>query len=142
MTRRRTVIPVYVRPLPSRRDFLLRFVRTIWVAGVLLLIGLGAGILGYRFIVGLDWIDALLNASMILAGEGPINPTPTAGGKLFASAYALFSGLVFVGVAAILVAPILRRTLHHFHLDDVIDEVFDPEDDPPEKVDPNVESSS
>ena len=62
---------------------------------------------------------------MILGGEGPVNPTPTTGGKLFASAYALFSGLIFVAVAAILVAPILRRALHHFHLDDVIDETLD-----------------
>lgn len=121
MTRHITAIPVYVRPLPSRRDFLLRLARTVRVAASLMLVGLGAGVLGYRYIVGLEWIDAVLNASMILAGEGPVDPTPTDGGKLFASAYALFSGLVFVAVAAILVAPILRRTLHRFHLDDVID---------------------
>ncbi|AQS50203.1 hypothetical protein B6V73_19990 [Thioclava sp. JM3] len=123
------VIPVYVRPLPSRRDFLLHLAHTIWVAIVLLAVGLGIGILGYRFIVGLNWIDALLNASMILGGEGPVNPTPTTRGKLFASAYALFSGLIFVAVAAILVAPILRRVLHRFHLDDVIDEALDPHGD-------------
>lgn len=121
---------VYVRPLPSRRDFLLRFVRTLWVAAVLLMAGLGIGMLGYRYIVGLDWIDALLNASMILGGEGPVDPTPTVGGKLFASAYALFSGLVFVAVAAILVAPVLRRALHHFHLDDVIEEALEPDQSP------------
>lgn len=128
MSRRRVINSAYIKPLPSRRDFLWRFVRTIWVAVFLISVGLGVGVLGYRYIVGLDWIDALLNASMILAGEGPVNPTPTFSGKLFASAFALFSGLVFVAAAAILVAPVLRRALHHFHLDDVIDEAFDPED--------------
>ncbi len=95
---------------------------TLGVASLLLVAGLGVGIIGYRFIVGLSWLDALLNAAMILGGEGPVDPTPTATGKIFASVYALFSGLIFVSVTALLVAPILRRTLHRFHLDDAIED--------------------
>ena len=62
---------------------------------------LGIGIIGYRFIAGLEWVDSLLNASMILGGMGPVDPLHSVGAKLFASFYALFSGLVFIGVASL-----------------------------------------
>ncbi len=85
-------------------------------AGVLL-IALGIGILGYRLIAGLSWVDAVMNAAMILGGMGPVDPIATTGGKLFAAAYALFSGVVFLVAAGVLVAPLLHRVLHHFHLE-------------------------
>ncbi len=75
------------------------------------------GVAGYRFVVGLPWIDALLNASMILGGMGPVDPVRGDAGKLFASFYALFSGLVFLSVAGILFAPVVHRFLHRFHLE-------------------------
>lgn len=113
---------VYLKPLPPFRRFLLRMLRSFGLATLVLGVGLGIGILGYRDIVGLSWIDSLLNASMILAGEGPLAPTVTTGGKLFASFYSLFSGLVFVTVTALLVAPVIRRVLHRFHLENFIDQ--------------------
>ena len=142
MTQRGVLGPVLIKPLLSRRDFPLRLLRTMWVAFVRIFIGLGLGIIGYRYIVGQDWIDALLNASMIPGGGGPVNPSPTVGGNLFASAYALFSGLNFVAVAAIFVSPILRRTLHHFHLDDVIDETLDTAEAQPTRDDKQSNKST
>src|SRR5262245_34475122 len=75
-----------------------RVVNSLMIAAAALAIMLGAGVLGYHYLVGLPWLDALLNASMILGGMGPIDPITTVSGKLFASVYALLSGLVFLGV--------------------------------------------
>jgi hypothetical protein len=75
------------------------------------------GILGYHFLVGLGWIDALLNASMILGGMGPVDPVSGSSGKIFASFYALYSGLVVLAVAGLIFAPIFHRFLHHFHIE-------------------------
>ena len=80
-------------------------------------IALGIGILGYRILDDLPWVDAILNASMILGGMGPVNVLHTTAAKLFASAYALFSGLIFVIVTGIVIAPILHRFFHWFHLE-------------------------
>jgi len=82
---------------------------------------LAIGVLGYRLLEHLTWIDALLNASMILGGMGQINPLTTDAGKVFASAYALFSGAVFLAAASILIAPIAHRLLHRLHLDEADD---------------------
>ena len=75
------------------------------------------GMLGYHFLEGIPWVDSLLNAAMILGGMGPVNTLHTTAGKLFASFYALYSGVVFVVVAGILFAPVVHRFLHHFHLE-------------------------
>ena len=104
------------RLLP-REKFIRRVGAHAIVALAILLFGLGIGVFGYHYLAHLDWIDALLNASMILGGMGPVNPLETAAAKLFASFYALFSGLVFIGVATVLVAPFAHRVLHHLHLD-------------------------
>ena len=85
---------------------------------VLILIALFIGIAGYHWVSGLSWIDSLLNASMILGGMGPVNPLSGNGAKIFASLYALFSGLVFIAVMGIFFAPIMHRILHKFHIDD------------------------
>jgi hypothetical protein len=74
------------------------------------------GVCGYHGFEGLPWLDALLNASMLMGGMGPVDPLHTAAGKLFASAYALYCGLVLLVAAGILFAPILHRLLHRFHL--------------------------
>ncbi len=81
-------------------------------------VALAIGIAGYHSIAGLKWIDALLNASMILTGMGPVDPMTSTGAKLFASAYALFSGVVFLSAVAMVLAPVFHRILHKFHLDD------------------------
>jgi hypothetical protein len=80
-------------------------------------IALGAGVLGYHTLGNLTWVDSLLNASMILGGMGPVDPLQTNGAKVFASLYALFSGLVFIGVLGLLLAPFIHRVMHKLHMD-------------------------
>jgi hypothetical protein len=106
------------QPLLPRGLFLRRVLRHVLVALAVLLLSLGLGVLGYRCTEHLSWLDALLNASMILGGMGPVDIMRTEGGKLFASLYALFAGVAFLAVAGILVAPIAHRVLHRLHLDD------------------------
>jgi hypothetical protein len=84
---------------------------------VIILFSLGIGVLGYHLTEGLPWLDALLNASMILGGMGPVDPIRTDAGKWFASFYALFSGMVLLVAAGVLIAPVFHRFLHRFHLE-------------------------
>ena len=81
-------------------------------------VALGVGVIGYHYIAQLAWIDAVLNASMILTGMGPVDTMKDQPSKLFASAYALFSGVVFLSAVGIVLAPVFHRVLHHFHLDE------------------------
>jgi len=90
------------------------FVKTLIIVGFSLFIGST----GYAYFGGLDWVDALLNAAMILTGMGPVDRMVTTSGKLFATFYALYSGIAFLSMMAILIAPILHRFLHRFHLED------------------------
>ena len=104
--------------LLSRIEFSKRVGRHGLVALGVLVFGLGGGVLGYHYIAGLSWIDSLLNASMILGGMGPVDPLKTDCAKLFASFYALFSGLAFIGIVSVLLAPFLHRMLHRFHAEE------------------------
>jgi len=103
--------------LLSRSAFYRRLAR--FAAAAFLLVGISwlIGILGYRFLEGMSWIDSTLNAAMILGGMGPVDPLHTDAGKLFASFYALFSGIVFLVAVGVLILPILHRFLHQFHLE-------------------------
>jgi predicted permease len=103
--------------LPPRR-FFGRMALFLAAATGVILVALGLGMLGYHWICGLDWIDALLNAAMILTGMGPVAPMTTTAAKLFASAYALFSGVVFLSLMGVVLSPILHRVMHQVHLDD------------------------
>jgi len=105
------------KPLVSRRIFLGRLVRSAALASAIVVGSLVVGVLGYRELEHLSWLDALLNASMILGAMGPVDPVRTTAGKLFASVYALYSGLVFVVVAGIVLAPAVHRMLHAFHVE-------------------------
>jgi hypothetical protein len=87
------------------------------VAGAVVVMSLAIGVCGYHFLEKMAWIDALLNASMILGGMGPVDVLHTRAGKIFASAYALYSGLAIISVAGILITPIVHRFLHRFHLE-------------------------
>ena len=98
--------------------FMRRLAQFIGIAILLILVAWCIGIAGYHWIAGLNWVDSLLNASMILGGMGPVNVLTTAGAKIFASLYALFSGLVFIAVMGIVFSPIVHRMLHKFHIDD------------------------
>jgi hypothetical protein len=75
------------------------------------------GIVGYMALAHLRFVDAFLNAAMILGGMGPVDPLPDDGAKLFAGLYALYSGVVFLVVVGVVFAPVLHRILHHLHLD-------------------------
>ena len=105
-------------PLLPFRAFVVRVARSILIALCIVAFALGIGILGYHFVAEFSWIDALLNASMILSGMGPVGDFKNDAGKIFASFYALFSGLVFITVAGIIVAPVAHRLLHWFHVED------------------------
>jgi hypothetical protein len=82
---------------------------------VLLLISWVGGAVGFHELAGQEWIDAQLNAAMLLGGMGPVGEIASDSGKVFASFYALYAGLLFIGVAALLVAPVLHRLIHTFH---------------------------
>lgn len=102
-------------PWPS---FLRRAGRHLGWALLILTCAVGFGTIGYHGIGGLPWIDAFLNASMILGGMGPVDRMDSTPAKLFAALYALFSGLVFVGVIGIVLAPWVHRLFHWMHLEE------------------------
>lgn len=104
--------------LLSRGKFVLRVISHAALAFLILLFSLGLGVLGYHVTDGFTWLDSLLNASMILGGMGPVDKINSDSGKLFASFYALYSGIVFIGIAGIIVVPVAHRILHKLHLAD------------------------
>jgi hypothetical protein len=104
------------QPLASRDRFARRLLKFAGYGLAFLTLSLLLGVAGYHWIGGLAWVDALLDASMILSGMGPVSPMPNDAAKIFASAYALFSGVAFLMTFSILIAPILHRVLHQLHL--------------------------
>ncbi len=102
----------------SRRRFARRMGVYILAAFGVLAVALGIGMVGYHVFAGFGWVDSLLNASMILTGMGPVGALMTTRAKVFASAYALFSGLVFLSLFVTLLTPIIHRVLHRFHVED------------------------
>ncbi len=104
-------------PLASQSEFTRRMLRYgLFTAGIILF-SLGIGILGYHYFESLSWLDSLLNASMILGGMGPVNTLQTDVGKIFASFYALYSGIILLASVGILATPIFHRVMHRFHLE-------------------------
>ena len=106
----------HVPPLPRRR-FLARLARHGFAAILLIGCSLALGMIGYRIFESMSWLDAFANAAMILSGMGPLSPLKTDGGKFFAGCYSLFSGVLFITTAAILLAPVAHRILHRFHFE-------------------------
>jgi hypothetical protein len=105
-------------PLLPRRAFLLRMLQHLGAGALVIFLSLGIGMLGYHSLEQMSWVDSLLNASMILGGMGPVNSLSTDAGKVFASAYALFSGVIFLAATGVIVAPLVHRILHRMHLDE------------------------
>lgn len=103
--------------LAAQHVFFQRQLRFALAGLVLVAIALGIGVFGYHTIAGMPWVDALLNASMILGGMGPVDTLQGDAAKIFASSYALFSGLVSVSMGVML-APTLHRLMHYFHIED------------------------
>jgi hypothetical protein len=102
-------------PPISHASFVRRLVLHATAAIGLLLFSLLAGMAGYVYFEGLAWLDAFLNAAMLLGGMGPVNALGTEAGKLFAGIYALYAGLVFLVIVGLMFAPVLHRILHKFH---------------------------
>lgn len=106
------------QPLLSNADFFWRVIRHVAMAATIVLLSLAIGMIGYRELEGMSWIDAFLNAAMILGGMGPVASLQTDAGKVFAGFYALFSGIIFLVGIGLVFAPLVHRMLHHFHLED------------------------
>ncbi|MFN9625162.1 MAG: hypothetical protein ACK6AT_02700 [Planctomycetota bacterium] len=105
-------------PMASMSSFLGRLFRAFLATLVIVSVSLAIGTVGYSYFLDMPWIDGLINASIILTGMGPVDRMESTAGKLFATFYALYSGLAFLSMVAIIIAPVYHRFLHHFHLDD------------------------
>jgi hypothetical protein len=104
-------------PIPTNL-FLRRFAAHSAVATGMIAVSLGAGIAGYEYFENLALPDAFLNAAMLLGGMGPVESPQTLGGKVFAGCYALYAGVLFLAIAAVLLGPVVHRVLHRFHWDE------------------------
>ena len=113
------------QPLLPTRAFLRRLASHSGVALAVVVGSLLMGVVGYHLTEGLPWIDSLVNASMLLGGMGPVDTLHTVIGKLFASFYALYSGMVFLVAVGIIFAPVFHRILHRFHLEEPQDDLTD-----------------
>jgi hypothetical protein len=106
------------KPVASPAKFRARlWYSTVWAVGIVV-VALAIGMAGYMWFESMNTIDAFVNAAMILSGMGPLTQLQTEGGKIFAGFYALFSGLLIFGVAGLILAPVLHRILHNFHVAD------------------------
>lgn len=107
----------HASPLLPWPAFRARLMRTAAFGLALIAVSLGMGMMGYRFIAGQTWPDAFLNAAMILSGMGPVGDLKSTSAKIFAGLYALYSGLTLIAVVGVVIAPVIHRFLHKFHLD-------------------------
>ncbi len=98
--------------------FIQRLIGSLSIALALIAVVLMIGIAGYHYLAGFNWVQSLLEASMILGGMGPVKELPTDAAKIFASTYALFSGLIFIAVMGLVLSPVVHRILHKFHVDE------------------------
>jgi hypothetical protein len=108
----------HAKHLLPRKEFFRRLAYHAILGVVVLLVSLGLGMIGYHAFEKLAWIDAFVNASMILSGMGPVATLQTDAGKIFAGCYAIYSGIALIGVLGIIFAPVIHRFLHKFHLED------------------------
>ena len=104
-------------PMASGLTFAGRMFTNLLAALIIVALALAVGMYGYQETEGMAWIDAFLNSAMLLGGMGPVDLPKSAGGKLFAGVFALYSGLVFLIAAGLLLAPVMHRVLHKFHWD-------------------------
>jgi hypothetical protein len=111
---------MYEKPheeLLSKRLFFWRLLKSFALTLVIVAVSLAVGTMGYCYFASLSPLDGFLNASMILTGMGPVDRMQSPGGKLFSAFYALYSGIAFLSMVAVAIAPVLHRFLHRFHLD-------------------------
>jgi hypothetical protein len=105
------------QPVVSRRKFAMRMLIAIALWTILTVAGLAIGIAGYAGFENMSFVDAFVNAAMILSGMGPLGELKTTGGKIFAGCYAILSGLIIVIATGVVLAPIFHRVLHCFHVE-------------------------
>jgi len=105
------------QPLASRRRFAVRVAACLGVAAGIDVLAVVIGTVGYHCLEGLDWLTACVNAAMVISGDGLINPPLTSGGKVFSIFDALVGVITFVLMAGVVLAPVVHRLLHSFHLD-------------------------
>ena len=106
------------KPLLPRKVYFQRVAHNAGIGAGVIFGALTLGMIGYHSFEKMSWVDAFVNASMILSGMGPVSPLQTEAGKIFAGCYALFSGIAFITIMAIIFAPVVHRFLHKFHLQD------------------------
>ena len=106
-----------LKKLPHQKHFTSKLLKSLIIAGLIILFSLVLGIFGYMYFFKLSFVDGLYNATMILTGMGPIDPAPTDAAKLFASFYAIYSGVAFLTSIAVFLGPVVHRFLHKLRLD-------------------------
>jgi hypothetical protein len=109
--------PAHIKALPKKAHFFSKILRYMFAGVIVICFSLLLGILGYHYFFHLGWIDALYNASMILTGMGPVNVAPDRSAKVFASFYAIYSGVAFLTSVAIIFSPLVHRFLHSFKIE-------------------------
>ncbi len=108
----------HTQRLLTLREFLMRMLQHFGIASIVIAGSLLIGVVGYHELARLRWVDSFLNAAMILGGMGPVSELPTDTAKIFAGCYALYSGVVFIAVAGIMIAPVAHRVLHRMHVNE------------------------
>ena len=101
-----------------RRKFRSHLAQNAGISAVALIVSLAVGMAGYHWLAPMPWMDAFVNASMLVGGMGPVDPLTNDRVKLFAGAYAIYCGVVFIATLGLVLAPISMHVLHRFHLDD------------------------
>lgn len=107
----------HTQKLLPRREFVHRLGWSLAAGSGLIAFSLSIGMLGYHFLGGLAWIDAYLDAAMILSGMGPLSPLHSPAAKLFAGGYAIYCGIALLATTGVILAPVIHRSLHKFHLE-------------------------
>ena len=102
------------KKLQSTNTLIKRVIRNFSIGLIIIAVSLGLGMFGYRYFENMDFVTSYENAAMILSGMGPVDTLKTESGKIFAGSYALFSGIVFLVVIAVIIAPIFHHFLHKF----------------------------
>lgn len=106
-----------VKRLPHKKHFYSKLIKSAALGVTILIVSLIIGVVGYHYFFNIPWLDSLVNASMILAGMGPVDLATTNGAKIFSSMYAIYSGVAFLTSVAVLFAPVVHRFLHRFHIE-------------------------
>ena len=106
-----------IKKLPHRRHFFNKIIRSAFAGMAVLFFSIIIGMIGYHHYFDLGWVDSLYNASMILTGMGPVDKAISNSGKIFASFYAIYSGVAFLTSVAVILSPVVHRFLHKFKID-------------------------